>query len=383
MRANSLHGRSRLELGAFASSALIAGMVAAGCGQAETQDHPKTPVRVASAGTLEDSGGLKYSANIDAQTQVTLAFKSGGYVERIVERKGADGRMRVLQVGDPVRQGEVLAKVRESEYADRVNAANAALNQAQTGYEKAKLDFERANNLFKSDSVTKVQYDAAKASLDSSAASVENARANLQQAKTSLNDCTIVSPLSGWVLARNIEVGSLVGTGSSAFVLADTHLVKASFGVPDTRVNYAQLGAPQTITTDSLPGEFRGRITAVSPSADPKSRVFSVEVTIPNPEDKLKPGMIATLSLGVGRIQQPTTVVPLSAVVRSSQHPDAFAVFVVADKGGRTVAQERLVEIGDTVGNMISVAKGLSAGERIVVTGSTLIRDGEEIKVIP
>jgi len=374
----------RLELWAFVSSALLACAFAAACEHGQKQDHLPVPVRVASAEPLEEDGGLKYSANIDAQTQVTLAFKSGGYVERIVERKGADARMRVLQVGDSVRQGEVLAKVRESEYADRVNAANAALDQAQTGYEKAKLDFERANNLFKSDSLTKAQYDAAKASLDQGAASVENARANLQQAKTSLSDCTIISPLTGWVLARNIEVGSLVGTGSSAFVLADTHLVKASFGLPDTRVSYAQLGAPQTITTDSLPGEFHGRITAVSPSADPKSRVFLVEVTIPNPEDKLKPGMIATLSLGGGKVQrQPTTAVPLSAVVRSSQRPDAFAVFVVTDKGGRSVAQERSVEIGETVGNMISIAKGLNVGERIVVTGSTLIRDGEEIKVIP
>jgi len=384
MQANSLHSRLRLELWAFVSSALLACAFAAACEHGQKQDHLPVPVRVASAEPLEEDGGLKYSANIDAQTQVTLAFKSGGYVERIVERKGADARMRVLQVGDSVRQGEVLAKVRESEYADRVNAANAALDQAQTGYEKAKLDFERANNLFKSDSLTKAQYDAAKASLDQGAASVENARANLQQAKTSLSDCTIISPLTGWVLARNIEVGSLVGTGSSAFVLADTHLVKASFGLPDTRVSYAQLGAPQTITTDSLPGEFHGRITAVSPSADPKSRVFLVEVTIPNPEDKLKPGMIATLSLGGGKVQrQPTTAVPLSAVVRSSQRPDAFAVFVVTDKGGRSVAQERSVEIGETVGNMISIAKGLNVGERIVVTGSTLIRDGEEIKVIP
>src|SRR5215470_13306110 len=219
MQANSLHSRLRLELWAFVSSALLACAFAAACEHGQKQDHLPVPVRVASAEPLEEDGGLKYSANIDAQTQVTLAFKSGGYVERIVERKGADARMRVLQVGDSVRQGEVLAKVRESEYADRVNAANAALDQAQTGYEKAKLDFERANNLFKSDSLTKAQYDAAKASLDQGAASVENARANLQQAKTSLSDCTIISPLTGWVLARNIEVGSLVGTGSSAFVL--------------------------------------------------------------------------------------------------------------------------------------------------------------------
>ena len=356
----------------------------AGCERATSQHpHAPTPVRVASVVTLEESGGLKYSANIDALTQVTLAFKSGGYVDRIVERRGADGRMRILQVGDRVTQGEVLARVREGDYTDRVNAAKASLDQAQASYEKAKLDFDRGSNLYKTDSFTKAQYDAVKAALDSGAASVENATATWQQAKTNLTDCALVSPLAGWVLSRNVEVGTLAATGTSAFVLADTHLVKAVFGVPDTRVSYAQLGAAQTITTDSLPGEFRGKITSVSPSADSKSRVFSVEVTIPNPDNQLKPGMIATLVLGTGRAEQAAMIVPLTAVVRSSQHADGFAVFVVADQAGQSFAHERSIALGDTVGNMISVTSGLTTGEKIVITGGTEIKDGDEIKVLP
>src|SRR5262249_10158454 len=153
------------------------------------------------------------------------------------------------------------------------------------------------------------------------------------------------SPLNGWVLSRQAEVGALVGSGSQAFVLADTHLVKAVFGVPDTRVNQVKLGAPQIIFTTSLPEEFRGHITSVSPSADPKSRVCSVEVTIPNPHNRLKPGMIATLNLSSPGRPSPVTVVPLSAVVRSTQHPDGFAVFVVSRQSGKTLAHERNVEI--------------------------------------
>jgi multidrug efflux system membrane fusion protein len=144
-----------------------------------------------------------------------------------------------------------------------------------------------------------------------------------------------------------------------------------------------KLGAPQTITTTSLPGEFHGRVTSVSPSADPKSRVFSVEVTIPNSDNRLKPGMIATLMLSGGQVEPLTTLVPLSAVVRSTQHADGFSVFVVTDQGGKSVARERTVEIGDTVGDSISVTKGLKPGESVVVTGGTLIKDGDEIKVIP
>jgi len=367
----------------FVFATVLASALGAGCEHADPSAHQPIPVRVSAAGTLEESGGLRYSATIDAFTQVSLAFKSGGYVDRIIQRRGADGRTRILQVGDRVSQGEILAHVRDSEYSDKVYSAKAQVDQAQANYDKAKLDFERAANLYHSDSYTKAQYDAARAALDAGSAAVESAKANWQQAKTGLTDCSLQSPLTGWVLSRDLEVGALVGTGTPAFVVADTHLVKAIFGVPDTRVSLAKLGAAQTITTTSLPGEFRGRITSVSPSADPKSRVFSVEVTIPNSDDRLKPGMIATLTLGGGKLESVATVVPLSAVVRSTQRADGFAVFVVTDQSGKSVVRERTVEIGDTQGNLISILSGLKPRERIVVTGGTLVKDGDEIKVIP
>ena len=363
-------------------AAVLAGFFS-GCENRQEARLEPTPVRVGAAGTLAESGGLRYSANVEAITEVTLAFKSAGFVDRIVQRKGADGRVRILQVGDRVSQGETLAHVRESEYSDSVASAKAQVDQAQANYDKAKLDFERAGNLYKSDSYTKAQYDAAKATVDANAASVENARAAWQKARTGLNDCSLQSPLNGWVLSRSVEIGALVGSGTQAFALADTHLVKAVFGVPDTRVGFAKLGAPQTITTSSLPDEFHGRITSVSPSADPKSRVFSVEVTIPNRDDRLKPGMIATLTLGAEKPAQATTIVPLSAVVRSSQHADGFAVFVVSRQGEKSVATERIVEIGETLGNSISILKGLNPGELVVVTGGTLIKNGDEVRVIP
>src|ERR1700732_239829 len=349
----------------------------------ETTTTPPTPVRVTSVGTFEGGGGIRYSANINAFTQVTLSFKSAGYVDNIAQRRGADGRIRVLQVGDRVTQDEVLAHIRESDYLDKVNSAKAQLAQSQAAYDKSQLDFERASKLLSSDSLTKAQYDSAKAPFDSNAAELANAKANLELASTALKDCSLRSPINGWVVERDVEIGALAATGTQAFIVADTHLVKAVFGVPDTTVQSAKLGAPQTITTSSLPGEFHGKITAVSPSADPKSRVFSVEVTIPNGDNRLKPGMVATLSLGAGKIEQPTTVVPLSAIVRSSKHADGFAVFVIEDQGGKSFAHERVVEIGDTLGNMIGVTQGLKVGERIVVVGGTQIKDGDEIQVIP
>ena len=368
--------------GIFVLALLAAAALSSSCNH-ETTTTPPTPVRVTSVGTFEGGGGIRYSANINAFTQVTLSFKSAGYVDNIAQRRGADGRIRVLQLGDRVTRDEVLAHIREADYLDKVNSAKAQVAQSQAAYDKSQLDFERASKLLSSDSLTKAQYDSAKAPFDSNAAELANAKANLELANTALKDCSLRSPINGWVVERDVEIGALAATGTQAFIVADTHLVKAVFGVPDTTVQSAKLGTPQTVTTSSLPGEFHGKITAVSPSADPKSRVFSVEVTIPNGDNRLKPGMVATLSVGAGKIEQPTTVVPLSAVVRSSKHADGFAVFVIEDQGGKSFAHERVVEIGDTLGNMIGVTQGLKVGERIVVVGGTQIKDGDEIRVIP
>ncbi|MGH9773644.1 MAG: efflux RND transporter periplasmic adaptor subunit [Candidatus Acidiferrales bacterium] len=367
----------------FTTAFLVIAGLSSSCSSENLPASPPTPVRVSAASNFQESGGIRYSANINAFTQVNLAFKSSGYVDNIAQQKGADGRVRILQLGDRVKRGEVLAHVRESDYLEKVNSAKAQLAQAQAIYDRAKLDFDRASNLFSSDSLTKSQYDAAKSSFDSNAAAVANAKADLQVAATAFNDCSLRSPLDGWVVERDVEIGALVGTGTQAFVVADTHLVKAVFGVPDITVHSARLGTSQTITTSSLPGEFHGKITAVSPSADPKSRVFSVEVTIPNADNRLKPGMVATLVLGAGKLPQIAIVVPLSAVVRSSKRTDGFAVFVVDDTGGKSIARERVVEIGDTLGNMITVTKGLQVGERVVVVGGTLIKDGDAIQVMP
>ena len=107
----------------------------------------------------------------------------------------------------------------------------------------------------------------------------------------------------GWVLKRNVDVGTLVGPATNGFTLADTRSVKAVFGVPDTAMANVRLGSAQSVTTEALPGVFQGHITSISAAADPKSRVYSVEVRIDNPRNELKAGMIASITLGGGQAE--------------------------------------------------------------------------------
>jgi RND family efflux transporter MFP subunit len=502
-----------------------------GCRKPEAAaEKPPTLVSVQSVQSQSTGeGALRYSGSIQPYTRVSLAFKVGGYVQEVAQRPDVNGRLRLLQQGDRVTRGTVLAQVQQADYSTRVAqsqsqlqgsqsniatassqlaqatatreqarsgvtqaessrdaaqsqlaAAQAALVQAQTGvdgavagkkqaqaslvkaeagYEKARLDFERATNLFATQSLTKADYDTAKAQNDSTRAQVDEARqqiaayqakedqsrtqvqaaqaevatakaqvrtsqsrivetkaqlrasedavravaaqvrtaragagaalAQLQATRIPLQDTAVRAPLDAVVLQRTVEIGSLVSAGSVVFVLADMRSVKVVFGVPDVEMRLLRLGMPLTITTEAYPGrEFGGKVTAISPSADLKTRVFDVEVTVPNPRGQLKSGMVTTLELpGPDRSESPLTV-PVAAIVGSEGGSQKYAVFVVEDQGGRVpaqrvmVARAHTVTLGPVLDNKVVIRHGLTGGERVVTTGAALLIDGEVVRVV-
>ena len=143
-----------------------------------------------------------------------------------------------------------------------------------------------------------------------------------------------------------------------------------------------RLSQQLAITTDAFPQPFAGRVSAISPAADPKSRVFSVEVTIPNPHDRLKSGMIASLVLNGAQLPQSVLAVPLSAVIRDPGTANGFAVMIAEPGGDPRTARLRAVELGDIYGNMIAAKGGLNTGESVITTGVGLIKSGDKVRVI-
>ncbi len=237
--------------------------------------------------------------------------------------------------------------------------------------------------LFDVGAATKPDFDDATAQLASTTAAVANSKAQVSEAQLALGYCELRAPFSGWVLKRSVDVGTLVGPATNGFTLADTRTVKAVFGVPDTAMGNVKLGSPQSVTTEALPGSFAGHITSVSAAADPKSRVYSVEVRIDNPRNEIKAGMIASTTLGEGRQNAKVMVVPLTAVIRSPDHKEGFAVYLTDDSGDTPKVRTQDVTLGDTYGNNISVLSGLNPGQRVVTTGTNMIRAGETVRVIP
>jgi RND family efflux transporter MFP subunit len=186
------------------------------------------------------------------------------------------------------------------------------------------------------------------------------------------------------VVKKLVEVGTLVAPGTPAFAVADTTTVLAVIGVPDLAVKSFSVGESLPVTSEALPGvEFRGRITRIAPAADLASRIFEIELSIANRDNRLKPGMIASVEVRDNEGAKPTIAVPLTAVVRSTRNPDAYAVCTVQTENGRQVARFRDVKLGLPVGNLVAVTEGLKAGDRIIVEGASLAAEGAQVRVIP
>ncbi len=397
------------------AAAIAAAASLAGCRSTPAHAEPEPrPVRIDKVSTAPGTPAVRYSANIAPQSQVPVAFKVGGYIASILQRPGADKQSRDVQQGDVVKQGTVLAQVSPADYSARVEQSRAGVSGAQAGMVKAEADFDRASKLFATKSLTKPELDTARAALDSAKSRLDASQAEARLAEIALHDTQLTMPLNGIVLERRIERGALVAPGSVGFIVGNMRSVKAVFGVPDVIAPQMTLGTPVPIRTDAFPGrDFPGRVTAVSPAADPQSRVFSIEVTVPNGDNALRPGMVATVevkqsaSARAGAAASAPSV-PLAAVVKRPGSSTDYAVFVVeesagkggtgatgADKtagggpesgttaGSRTIARVRPIVLGDVAGNTVVVTSGVRIGERVITSGATLVHDGEAVRIVP
>ena len=245
---------------------VAAALAASACSDAKAlESRPVRPVKAHTVASAPVAAGVRYSATIEAFEQISLAFKTSGYVQALDRRRGADGMSRAAQAGDAIARGTVLARVEDADYRERVNQSRAKLAESEASEQKARLDLDRAEALFAANSLIKPDLDAARANFDSAHARVAATQAEMAQAANALRDTALVAPSAGVVLERRIEVGTLVAAGSVAYVLGEIGSVKARFGIPDAMIDRIAPGEAIDVVVEALAGSaFAGRVTKIA-----------------------------------------------------------------------------------------------------------------------
>ncbi len=371
-----------------AGLALALALALPGCSQPAAAS-PKRPiaVRVQAAQTGPSTSSARYSGSLEPASQVALSFRVSGYVEALGQT-GSKGQARPLDKGDLVKKGTILARLRAADYEHKVATGKAAVLDAAAKARLASSDLERSRRLFAASVLTQAELDTQLARAESARAAVADAKARTSDAELALSDTLLRAPIDGVIIARQAEVGTLVAPGQAAFTIADTSTVKAVFGATQALVEKLDIGDAVQVFVGAE-AEIRtpekvldAKVTRIAPAADTSGRVFLVEAALPNERGALRPGAVVSVRVPQSMSGAELPAIPLSAVMRSPDDPRGFSVYVLDGSAERGPVRLAAVELGELVGNSVTVRRGLALGERVVTIGGTFLRDGAEAVVI-
>ena len=321
-------------------------------------------VEAAAAGRRDLAPVFTFSANLEAVWSTEVSTKADGRIDKLF-----------VEEGDRVTAGMVLARLDMNELAAQVMQAEGQVLQAQATLEQNELNFQRMNALFKQNAVSAHTLDSARTQRDLAMGGLQAARGNFLLLKARLDNANILSPLSGVVIRRHVQAGAFSKAGIAIFTVADTSTLLAKAVVGEAQITELALGKSVNVKVDALKGqEFKGTITRLSPAASVPTRTFTAEVSIPNPDGKIKVGMFANAAV-VGQQRQNVLAVPESALVMREDQKTVF----VATEENRVV--QRVLKLGDAAGGWVEVLSGLKEGERIVIAGQHKLKDGASIRL--
>jgi len=335
---------------------LLIPLAATGCGESTraAADAPaeRPPINV-SVEKLEPQSlteTLELSGELRPWTEVEVASELGGRVVEVGFREG-----------ERVEQGRVLARVG----TDLLEAALREATAVRTGAEAAHTKTEK---LFERQAVPRQELVAATAQF-------EQAKALEDQARLRLERSIVRAPISGVAISRLVEPGEVLSPGARITTLHRVDRLKAVAGIPESDVGAFHEQGQASLAVDAWPGEsFEGRIHLISPTADEKTRTFSVEVAIDNAGGRLRPGMIGRVSL---LRQQLHDAVVVSRDVLQERDDGTVAVVLEGD-----VARVRPVRLGASQGTRVEVVEGLAAGEWLIVKGQRGLVEGQKVAVV-
>ena len=260
-----------------------------------------------------------------------------------------------FDVGDHVRKGDVL-----------VSLENSALVQSKAQMDNAKIEYDRTDELYKIGGASKSEWDARRLQYEVAKASYENL----------LENTTLVAPISGIVTARNYDKGDMTG-GLPVLVIEQIRPVKIMINISESLFAKVRKGMKVSVTLEAYGDEqFTGTISRIYPTINNSTRTFAAEVTIPNNDERIRPGMFARVTLPYGKNVR--VVAPDRAVNKLMGSGDRYVYVLEADG---TVRYAK-VELGRRMEAEWEILSGLEDGQTVVVKGQTALTNGCKVNVM-
>lgn len=299
----------------------------------------RTQKAVAANVTLSET----YTSEIlpDKENDITPAV-AGVHIDRIM-----------VDVGDKVSEGQLLVTLDPTQY----NQQLIQLRNLESDYNRLKLVYEAGG-------ISSQQIDQQKTALDIQREAVANLKKNIE----------VRSPISGVVTARNYDSGDLFASMPVLHVMK-LDPVKIKVSIPEQHFPNVRVGMPVSVSVDLFPDKvFAGKVLLIHPALDTATRTFTVEVTVPNGNATLRPGMFARSTFDMG--QKPGVMVPDVAVQKQVGSSERY-VYVISDGH----AERRSVKVGRQVDGMVDILSGVEAGEDVAVTALTRLYDGAPVEL--
>jgi HlyD family secretion protein len=388
-----------------------------------TQNQSATAVDVAIAATAPLESIREYTGTTQPLQEVAIRAQAEGQLQQLN-----------VDVGDRVKQGQTLAQIDDSllassaaeavaELASRrteisqlqtqVSDARTQVEQNRLQLQQAESDAARYNSLATAGAVSQQQAQQfgtqaktaaqvlrsaqAKVRVQQQAIVVANSRITAQQAVVAQQQrrrsyAVVTSPLSGTVLTRSTEQGNLIQVGNELLRLGDFSQAKVTVQVSELDLTNVRLGGAAKVRLDAFGNQqFAGRVTRVSPAANPTSRLVPVEMTIPNPTGRVGSGLLARVSFT--QTIDNRVVVPLSALqddraaatsrAKGEAKPNQTkgTLFVLTGKGEQAKVTARSVNLGSQIDGKVQILSGLNSGERFVFRASKPLKDGDSVRL--
>jgi len=336
------------------------------------------PVDMAPASRHEVIDYVTVVGNLIGQATVDVVPRVGGRIDSIP-----------VKLGDRVTRGQTIAKIEDDQIKEQINQRMASLEVNKANVTQRESDAKLAETIFQR---MKVQYDRdllskqlledAEAKYNTAVSNVGVAKAQLVQMQSSVDELkitlantTVTSPVDGFVSKRVLDQGAFAGANTVILSVVDIGIVRMVANLVEKDVKRVQPGVSALVEVDAFPGEqFTGQVSRVAPVFDPATRTAPMEIEVPNPGFRLKPGMYARVRLTVDRRPNALTV-PRGAVADLEGKRGVFML----ENG---VARFHEVRTGLQDNERVEVLEGLTEGQRVVTVGTLALRDGDRISVV-